>query len=180
MKKHSGMYKKSFIFLSLSAMLFLLWACSDWLHLKPENNIVKDEYWVSKENVHSALVGCYASLLDDNLTNKLFLWGEIRTDEIEPGVLIDWNFLQIMNGVVVPTNTTFDWKMFYKSINLANTVLDFAKEAQKIDATYSMGQLKADEAEARGLRSLLYFYLARTYGEVPLKTKAIVSDDQDI
>ena len=178
MQKLTGMYKKSFILLTLSTML--LWSCSDWLHLKPENNIVKNEYWVSKENVRSALIGCYASLLDDNLTNKLFLWGEIRTDEIEPNPLITDNLSQIINGVITPTNGNFDWKMFYKSINLASTVLDFAKEAQQKDATYSLTQLKADEAEARGLRSLLYFYLARTYGEVPLMTKAIVSDDQNI
>jgi len=180
MQKHSYMYRKTLISLSVAALMLVLGACSDWLHLKPENNIVKDEYWVSKENVHSALVGCYASLLDDNLTNKLFLWGEIRTDEIEPGVIIADNLVQIMTGVVTPTNTNFDWKMFYKSINLANTVLAFAKDAQKADATYTIDQLKADEAEARALRSLLYFYLVRTYGDVPLMTEAIVSDDQNI
>jgi starch-binding outer membrane protein, SusD/RagB family len=175
------MQKRSIIIFSTLSMMFLSWACTDWLSLKPENNIIKENYWISKENVHSAIVGCYASLLESDLTSKLFLWGEIRTDELEGNlVTISSDFKNIMEGIITPQNGVFNWKSIYKSINLCNTVLAFAKVARQNDPTYTYEQLRADEAEALGLRSLLYFYLARVYGDVPLIKDAIVSDDQDI
>jgi starch-binding outer membrane protein, SusD/RagB family len=178
------MYKKPIIIYVAIALMGLSWACTDWLGLKPENNIVKEDYWVSKENVHSAIVGCYAQMLDGSFTDKLFLWGELRTDELDMSYVKSdasaLEFDKIQNGVISSTYTAFNWKMFYKTINQCNTVLEYAKVAQKLDATYSYAQLKADEAEMLGLRSLVYFYLVRAYGEVPLMTKAVVSDDQDI
>ena len=36
--------------------------CDNWLELKPENEIVLEDFWKSKADVESVLAGCYKSL----------------------------------------------------------------------------------------------------------------------
>jgi hypothetical protein len=62
---------------------------------------------------------------------------------------------------------------------LCNTVLEFGKNVLENDKTFTPEKLAALEAEALSIRALMYFYLARTFGDVPVVTKASVTDDQD-
>ena len=83
------MYKRRIILTALLAVI-LLTACNKWLTLSPEDGLIGDSYWSSKEDAKSALMGCYASLEEYEKVNnntryvveQLFLWGEIRADEI--------------------------------------------------------------------------------------------------
>src|SRR5215210_1351441 len=57
------------------------------------------------------------------------------------------------------------WYDFYKGINTVNTVIAAAPNAQVADAvkTTRIG-------EAKFLRALYYFWLVRTYGDIPIYT----------
>ena len=68
--------------------------------------------------------------------------------------------------------------MMYKTINYCNTVIDFAPEVLNTDKTFSQQALNGYVAEAKSIRALMYFYLVRTFGEVPLKLTATSSDEE--
>ena len=173
------MYK--FICIPAFILLTVCTACDDWLTLKPQDTIIKQDYWQTKEQVKSAVMGCYASLLGNpgsgvTMTELLFFWGELRGDMLAPGLSITDSELQIMNGNILPSNPMMDWRPLYRTINYCNTVLKFAPEVLKSDKTFKQEALDAYVAEVLTLRSLMYFYLVRNFGEVPLMLEPTVSD----
>jgi hypothetical protein len=163
------------------ALLFS--SCKKYLDLQPQDGITRQEYWKTKENIQAALTGCYASLLADPtgkdrpLSEYLFMWGETRGDMIAPGLGITNDELDVMNVNTLPTNTLSKWTAVYRTINYCNTVIDYAPGVLAQDNTLTSTQLNAYLAEARALRGLMYFYLVRSFKDVPLKLTSTSSDE---
>jgi starch-binding outer membrane protein, SusD/RagB family len=160
-------------------------SCKKWLDLKPADGIVGDEFWQTKEQLSSAVNGIYASLIgnppgvsDKTIPEYLFMWGELRADMVIPSAGATNNDIDIYNVNLLTTNTNFNWRAIYRTINYCNTVIDLGPGVLKNDKTLSEDQLNYYLAEARTIRALMYFCLARTFGDVPLKIKATTSDDQ--
>jgi len=160
-------------------------SCKKWLTLKPQDGIIRQEFWSSKEDVQAAVAGCYASLLgppgsikDRPLAESLFLWGELRADMISPGLGISVDEQNIMNVNILSSNSLTSWKSLYRTINACNTVIDFAPGVQEVDNTFTQANLNVALSEALAIRSLMYFYLARTWGDVPLKLKSTSTDNE--
>ncbi|MDD5184224.1 MAG: RagB/SusD family nutrient uptake outer membrane protein [Paludibacter sp.] len=171
MKKYIGLLLAVFI-------ASLLTSCSDWLTLAPEDGVTRQEFWQTKEQVNSAVIGCYASLLDGPV-EKMFLWGELRGDMLTNGVLPNYNYTQVLDGEISSANSVVDWGPLYTTINNCNTVLKFAPTVSAIDGTFTEKQLKEYEAEALTIRAMMYFYLVRAFRDVPLVLQASVSDNQN-
>ena len=172
------MARKIFLLVLSLTMLITQTACDKWLDLKPQDGIVQQEFWKNKEQVESAVAGCYASLID-GLPEKMFLLGEIRADMMDGTFRLSNNELEIINTNILATNGLTDWRDFYRVINNCNTVIDFAPAVLQRDPTYSEAAMKAHVAEAKALRAWMYFYLVRLWGDVPLKLEA-TSSDEDI
>ena len=178
------MFKKVFLKLAIVAVLVSIStsSCNKWLDLKPQDGITGAEFWKTKEQVQAAVMGCYAALLGTysgsrTLAESAFLWGELRADMISTttGTLGEEN--DIINVNILPTNSITNWRTIYQIINYCNTVIDNAPKVLSADATFTQDALKKYIAEAKALRALMYFYLVRTFGEVPLKIKASASDE---
>jgi hypothetical protein len=175
------MMKKKIYLISFCIMLIT--GCNEWLYLEPENGIIRQEYWQSKEDVNAAVMGCYASLLGNaqgrgySVPELMFIWGEIRTDMIVPHRLRS-DYLFIYNGDILPDNGVCRWNAFYRTINYCNTVLEFADDVQETDPSFTPEALHNYESEVKAIRALMYFYLVRTFGEVPLKLNATINDNE--
>jgi hypothetical protein len=154
-------------------------SCSDWLNLEPEDGVIRDRFWKTKEETFSGLIGCYASLMEYNMMERYFIWGELRAEMVTPTVNASANIIAIDNGEIVSTNAYTGWNYFYKTINQCNTVLELAKLTLEKDMSFSETLLKQYEAEAVCIRSLAYFYLLRTFRDVPYITQASIYDDQE-
>jgi len=182
--------KKVFKILGLLVLVLSASSCKKWLDLKPENGIIRQNYWQTKEQVQAAVFGCYASLLGDPnsststytqdrpLPEYLFLWGELRADLLTPSTGVYNDETDIMNVNILETNSLVNWRSVYRTINYCNTVIDFAPQAKQNDPTFTQQALDAYLAEAKGLRALMYFYLVRSFRDVPLVVKSTSSDDQ--
>jgi hypothetical protein len=171
-------YRFLLVMLVLSAS-----SCNKWLELEPQDGIIREEFWKSKEDVQAAVIGCYSSLLgppgaikDRPLPDYLFMWGELRADMVSPGLGISVDEQNIMNVNILSSNSISSWKSLYRTINFCNTVIDFAPDVRKVDNTFTEGSLNTYLSEALALRSLMYFYLVRTWGDVPLKLKSTSTD----
>lgn len=171
---------------SLLILLFSGSSCKKWLDLQPQDGIIRNEFWKTKEDVQAAVIGCYSSLLaapggikDRPLVDYLFIWGELRADMVDPGPGITTDELNMMYVNILSSNALTSWKSLYRTINYCNTVIDFAPDVKKVDNTLTQASLDAYMAEALALRSLMYFYIVRTWGDAPLKLKS-TSTDQEI
>ena len=160
----------------LIIVLFTFSACDDWLELEPEDELVQEEYWQTREDVQAVLMSAYQqfALMDD----QLFIFGELRADMISPRSPTTSQLL-IMQGNLEPDNVLAKWDQFYKVINFCNYVLEFAPLAFERDETFVEYQLRGFEAEALFLRGLAYFYLVRIYGDVPLVLSSSKTDGQN-
>lgn len=167
-------------------LMLLDTSCNKWLDLSPQDGITRQEYWKTKEDIKSAIIGCYSSLItspvgvsDRTVTEYLFTWGEIRADMISASPIATVDDKNIMEVNIVASNPLTKWAALYRTINYCNTVLDYAPEVKKSDPTLTDEQLNAYLGEALTLRSLMYFYLVRTFRDVPFKVTS-TSKDTDI
>jgi hypothetical protein len=166
--------------LYLAVMLvFGLPSCSDWLDLKPYDGVVEDDYWRTKEDVHSMVIGCYSSLLNKNMVSNFFYWGESRADMIAATSASGSALLYITRGEITPDNATVKWDEFYATINQCNKVVEKAAVVRELDQTFEDKLCRQYIAEATTIRSLMYFYLVRSFKDVPLVLQASNDDTQD-
>jgi hypothetical protein len=165
--------KTKYLTLLLFAVM-LTTSCEKWLDLKPQDGIIRQNFWKTKEDVKSAVIGCYSSLFAT--TQTLFIWGEIRGDMLSPTIRTSTEQMDIINGNIVSSNTITNWRVIYKTINYCNTVIDFAPTVLVSDMTFKEADLNSYLAEVYALRGLMYFNLLRSFGEVPLQLKSTSSD----
>jgi hypothetical protein len=164
-------------------LLSFLGSCKKWLDLKPRDGIVGDEFWQTKEQVDAAVTGIYASLMAGNggdnraITDYLFVWGEARADMVVPGNRTSQDELDMANVNMVPTNTMSNWANFYETINYCNVIIELAPGVLQKDNTFTQQHLDRSVGQALAMRALMYFYLVRTFRDVPLKLNATISDD---
>jgi starch-binding outer membrane protein, SusD/RagB family len=175
------MFKNLTIKLSCLLLLTSIVSCKKYLNLTPPDGITGAEYWQTKEQVQASVTGCYASLLgspngSQSLAELFFLWGELRADMLATTTATTNNELDIMNVNILPTNSIVNWRSVYQTINYCNTVIDFAPQVLGRDQTFTQDALNKSIAEAKALRALMYFYLVRSFGDVPLKLKSTSSD----
>lgn len=156
-------------------------SCKKWLSLKPQDGITREDFWKTKEQLQSAVIGCYASLIGDpgngkQLAEYLFIWGEARADMAVPAAGATNDELDINRVNILPTNINTNWSAVYRTINQCNTVIKFAPGVLALDNTLTQTQLNSFLAEAHALRALMYFYLVRSFRDVPLKLNATAND----
>lgn len=157
-------------------------SCKKFLDLKPEDGIIRQNFWKTKEQVGAAVNGVYASMLgggsDRPIPEYFFLWGELRGDLLTPSTGVTNEELEIMNVNILASNGLTNWRAIYRTINYCNTVIDFAPEVLENDPTFTPEALNASLAEVKAIRALMYFYLVRSFRDVPLVLKSTSSDDQ--
>lgn len=169
--------KKTFIYIIFICLTGGFASCKKWLDLKPLDGIVGAEFWNTKEQVDAAVTGIYTSMQAG--AELFFIWGEARTDMVAPGFRANQDEQDIVNLNMLPNNRYTNWRTFYQTINYCNTVIQLAPGVLQKDNTFTQAHLDRAVGEAQALRALMYFYLVRSFGEVPLKLTATVSD-QDI
>lgn len=160
------------------ATVFTLSSCDGWLDLQPEDGVVRERFWKTKEEVRSAVLGCYSQMLNTTMMQQYFVWGEMRADMALPSGGANADLKALNNGEITPNNRYTDWASFYKVINQCNTVIELAPDVLKRDESFTEEQLKAYIAEVTCIRSLMYFYLVRTFRDVPYTEEASIYDYQ--
>lgn len=156
-----------------SALMF--GSCNDWLSLDPEDSVTASKYWKTEADVESALTGIYCSVL--NASSKMFTDGELRGDYTTYGTRTTYNpYYSMYNGDLTSSNSLVAWTTYYTAINNCNLLLEKADEALANDPSFSATSCLKYKAQATVIRALMYFYLIRTYKDVPYVTWAYYDD----
>jgi len=171
-------YKTSLLLLLLTGS-----SCKKWLDLKPRDGITRQGFWKTKEDIQAAVAGIYTSLLsppprvgDKALTEWIFMHGELRADMLDAGLGSTIEERDMFDNNIVSSSSLASWSAYYRTINYCNTVLDYAPAVKDSDPTLTDSQLNAFRAEALTIRAMMYFYLVRTFRDVPLKLSSSAKD----
>lgn len=159
-------------------------SCGDFLDIYPLTMVYEDNYWNEKNDVDQIVTGCYTRMQDDDFVRRLFIWGESRSDNTRQGFKSDFSATSnegyILSENILSTNAYTDWSSFYAVIDRCNLVIQKAPEVAQRDPNYLETDVKATIAEVTALRALCYFYLVRTFKDVPYYTDAITNDEQEL
>lgn len=174
---------KNYIVLFVAAVA--LTSCVDTVIL-PNNRTVKEDFWKTKSDVALMVNGAYASMQSSSLITNLFVWGDFRSDElvsdngVESSNSTRIDLTQIETGNIETTNTFSNWASLYSVINNCNLVLSNAEGVLSIDPSYTEGDYRADRAQMLTLRALCYFYLVRTFRDIPYSDVAYENSSQNM
>ena len=171
--------KRTLTILSAALLLTGLTSCGDFLDTLPLNDVVLENYWTEKKDVTSVLNSCYESLEDRESIIRMAVWGELRSENIVAGSSVPNEIADALKETLLPSSGLTSWNILYQTINRCNTVIHYAPGVQEIDPNYTVAEMQANIAEATFIRDLCYFYLLRTFGEVPLIFQASISDEMD-
>ncbi len=149
-------------------VLIQLSSCKKYLDQVPENSLTRDEFFKTEADANAAIIGVYDAL---QAANTQFLrWSEFRGDLVSNDV--DATYLQQFDN----TSAISNWADVYRLIGRANIVIEKIPDIPALDSRFTLEKSKAIVGEALFLRALSYFYLVRTFKEVPLILQAPSSD----
>ena len=159
-----------------------LTSCGDFLEIEPQNEITLEKFWNEKADVEAIIAGCYSQMQSYAIMSRMMIWGEYRSENVvynDPDDK-DQNLKKVLKENLTANNAYTTWGDFYYVINNCNTLLKYAPGVAEVDPSYSNSQLKADIAEATAIRSLCYFYLIRTFRDVPYTEECYLDDSQPL
>lgn len=151
-------------------------SCDDFFELKPQNEMVLEEFWQTESDVLSVVGSCYRSMQEPGFMQRLIVWGEFRSDNCILGTGDGGDLNNIANLNLLPSNGYAYWGDVYTVINLCNTVEHFAPMAYERDPNFTLGQLNGYLAEVKAIRAYCYFTLVRTFRDIPFSTEPVYDD----
>lgn len=176
MKKMRKIFKNTISAALLSGMTLLV-SCTDFLTIYPANDIIHENFWQTVDDVNGMMATGYLQLLSKDAVERMVVWGELRGDNMcvrKSSSNITYKY--IVEGNLRDDNSYCNWAVFYRAINYANLVLEFAPLVVERDPNFTQGDCDIVMGEMYALRAMAHFYLVRTFRDIPLSYKASLND----
>ena len=159
------------------ALALTFTACEDFLSILPLNEIVLENYWSNEDDVDATVSACYSAMASNDFVKLAFVWGEFRSDNIVRGLGTSNEEIEILEGNLQPSHSVTRWATYYDVINLCNTVLHYAPSVLDKDPDFNESEWLALRSEVLAIRALCYFYLVRTFRDIPLVLEPTIDDN---
>ena len=154
-------------------------SCGDFLDVEPRDIITLENFWNEKGDIEAVLAGCYSTMAEEEIIARMMVWGEFRSENvIIADETRDANLTLVLKEGINATNWYCNWRAFYNVINRCNTAIYYAQEVASKDPSYTTSEVNAHIAEAVAIRSLMYWYLVRTFRAIPYTEEAFLDDTQ--
>ena len=162
--------KKYLIYIAIASST-LATSCKDFLDLVPSHTIVDNNFWQTESQLRAAADAIYG-----RIDNKTTVDMEQMADNTQWHQLANWG--RIGAGIIPNDFSTVEgtWTNNYGNIGECNRFLanyDRAKET-------APGNKERMAAEVKVLRAFFYYQLAFLFGDVPLITTPLESDDPKV
>lgn len=146
-------------------------SCNKKLDIVAVNVGSEGKEWASISDTRAHLMGMYGLMraaMVDNYGH--WVYGEMRYGDFNSYSRADLRVVQEnkLKAAYPLIKGLTDWRRFYAVINAASLFIERAPEVLSKDSRYTERDLKYDIAQARTIRALMYFYMVRIWGEVPL------------
>ena len=148
-------------------------SCESFLTENPREFVSPDSFFNTEEEVESALLGCYAHLQHQQIGDFDWLFrGEGGTDVGVMRNILRYNVYQYYLLESQPTQDLDNWRVHYKAVGDATMVINRTEKTQ-----FSEDFKNQIIAEASFIRAYVYFQLTLMWGDVPLWTDEVTSEN---
>lgn len=157
--------KKTLIVLAIIAIAVMQTSCEKFLEEKPLSRITQENFYQSDVDLSEAGIGMYANV---ESMHQFGFWrfGDLAADGVAAGANADnlHKNIDILNLTSLDDDLKLYWRLCYKNINNANTLIQKVPDAAKATAAGKKRAL----AEAYFFKGYAYYWLARMFKNVPL------------
>ena len=113
--------KRQIYHIALAVSMGLTMGACDILDVDPTSVITADSFWKTESDAEGGLAGMYV-YLRDNTTDNLFIWGEMRSENLKSEAIVGDNYKKYRdNDLSASFGPT--WEKFYATVNAANLIL---------------------------------------------------------
>ncbi|WP_106831396.1 RagB/SusD family nutrient uptake outer membrane protein [Parabacteroides pacaensis] len=186
-----------YIYLITIAAVVGFSSCNGLLDVPPQGKLTFEQFWQSNDQAVAALAGIYANLgstyhdfKSGNMSAKAIspvesyiYWGELRGEILAVNLgkfgseHIAKENVDYMN--IAPVDVTTKFTAFYRIINEANLAIKYIPAIKEKNPAFLQEMEDHLMGEAYFLRAYTYFWLVRTFKEIPLVLVPSESDEQD-
>lgn len=164
--------KKGSLVFTIGLFLPLL-SCSDFLEQPVEGNIIEEKFYDTRYKLQAGLNAAYDILQSDAIQDTDWRFGEALADNV---IGTDEGLASHMGQLVhFRFNTSNDFirnrrEIYYKGIHRVNEVIANIDKCRLSTNDYSaFREIREILGQAKFLRALFYFNLAKTFGGVPIR-----------
>jgi hypothetical protein len=187
--------KKNMICLFISLLAVNFMSCNKILDVEPQGKLTFEQFWQSNDHAVAAIAALYSylgstahDLKTANMSSTAIspvesyvYWGDLRGDllAVNPGKYSaeQINKENVDNLNVAPGDVTTKFTQFFRIINQANQAIKYIPDIKSKDPAFT------NEAQLMGeaffVRGFAYFWLVRTFKEIPLVLVPSETDGQD-
>ena len=148
---------------------------NNWLDLEPSDGVDAGTAIENSDNLNTALAGLYAGFKGNHTTTdyyaaRMFLYGEVHADDMQSNTNAGTgsNRANFFYKMLYTTGTDFSsntiWQSPYIVIGRANRIIK-AADSNLADKEEAAANIADDKNQAKVLRALAIFDLARIYGK---------------
>jgi hypothetical protein len=150
----------------LLGLLFSTSSCTDQLMLDPTSVITNASFWKTEDDAKGGLAGMYVRLRNEAQLN-LYIYGEGRSEIMQKSLAGTLDYDRFYLNTLNQAGAGPDWLGLYAIVNAANLILKYAPTITfKAESTKN-----ATMAQAYAMRAYTYFVMAKTWGDVPIRTE---------
>jgi hypothetical protein len=143
-----------------------------FINLQNSSAFTEDNYYRTASDINGALIAAYSSL--QPVYDTWYRWGDLLSDDTHGrSDGSGENLLNVFTITSTNTNVYATWQALYKSIALANKVIEAAPPVA-MDSTLKVRFI----GQAKFIRALCYFNLVRLFGKVPVIKVTIKKPDE--
>lgn len=188
MQKSGIMKFRNFIIAIIIPTLTLFTSCNDYLNIENKGQVDSENISKSINNLELILAGVYANAASVKFQRSLYKFGEATADNMYLINIDPTNDdMQFCTFRYTPDNSVLEdmWSSCYEGVNRANRALENIEIAYwpwydfviSKDQTQSSlydthaSQFQHMAGEAKFWRAFYYFYLVRSFGDVPIQNE---------
>jgi hypothetical protein len=174
-------------------------SCNKLLDISPPGKLTFEDFWKTKEQATAFIAGLYSNIgstaydfktgqkdFADNAISPVesyIFWGELRGEllSVNPGKIPSSQIRKeaIDNLSPTPGDVSTKYTQFYRIVNNANQAIKYLPEVKKTDVLFMENDEANLSGEAYFIRAFVYFWLVRTFKEIPLVLEPSETDEQN-
>ena len=161
-------------------------SCKKLVDEQPLSDGTLENFFKSKFDADAWMAGMYGQLQqfligESQFNNRYNFYGDSRSDNMEyQAAYSNSNTTEMHFNSLTANNTYADWSGFYRIIQTANVAIEKFPQINNYAVPTSKDYLDATTqnrylAECYAMRGLCYFYIARIWGDAPIRTEAYLN-----
>lgn len=157
----------TYIYLGVIIIAMFTVGCEKFLDQDLLGQRSDENFYQTAEDAELALTGIYNNLTFANADNRLWVFGDIASDDAAkggiPGDQADIQLVDDFNVTADNGNLETVWSICYEGVSRANKLLD------NIDGIEMDSERRSQiKGEALFLRAYYYYWLANIFGDIPI------------